>query len=69
MPTVLHPNMKSHLFTLGSAMYYVMTGRETYEDVPDDKVTAKYKQEGFPDVEVLKGESKLANGWGNETLH
>lgn len=38
-------NIKSDLFAFGSTMYYIMTGREPYEDLPDDEVAAKFERE------------------------
>lgn len=57
------PNIKSDLFALGSTMYYIMTGREPYEDLSDDEVTAKYERKEFPSVEVLKCGSAIKGCW------
>ena len=35
-------------------MYYIVTGREPYEDLSDDEVTAKYERKEFPDARGLK---------------
>ncbi|KAF2807517.1 kinase-like protein [Mytilinidion resinicola] len=44
------PNAKSDLFALGSVMYYIMAGREPYDGLSEDDITARYTRGEFPDV-------------------
>ncbi|KAF2468027.1 kinase-like protein [Lindgomyces ingoldianus] len=44
------PGVKSDLFALGSAVYYIMAGHEPYDSLSDDEVTARYLRFEFPDV-------------------
>ncbi|KAF1956188.1 kinase-like protein [Byssothecium circinans] len=44
------PNTKSDLFALGSVMYFIIAGRESYAGLPDDEITARFTRGEFPDV-------------------
>ena len=44
------PNTKSDLFALGSVMYYIMAGREPYDGLSENEITARYTKGDFPDV-------------------
>jgi hypothetical protein len=39
------------IFALGSTIYEIMTGRQLYEELPDQEVETIYKQQIFPSVE------------------
>ena len=60
------PNVNSDLFALGSVMYYIMTGREPYEDLSDNEVTAKYEWKEFPDVDALTCGSAIKGCWNGD---
>ncbi|KAF9740419.1 hypothetical protein PMIN01_03054 [Paraphaeosphaeria minitans] len=48
------PNVKSDIFALGSAIYYIMTGREPYDALTDAEVAACYYSGGdFPSVDSI----------------
>jgi serine/threonine protein kinase len=47
------PTERTDLFALASTFYYFMCGREPYEDLSDDDVTARYVRGEFPDVTTV----------------
>lgn len=47
------PTIKSDLFALGSTIYYIMSGREPYDALPDEEVTARYSRGDFPEVNSM----------------
>lgn len=47
------PSVKSDLFALGSAIYYIMLGREPYDALSEDEVTARYSRGNFPEVDSI----------------
>jgi len=44
------PNVKSDLFALGSVVYYIMAGREPYDGLSENEITARFTRGEFPDV-------------------
>jgi serine/threonine protein kinase len=60
------PNVKTDLFAFGSVMYYIMTGREPYADLPEDEVTAKFERKEFPDVKGLICGSAIKGCWAGD---
>lgn len=53
------PTERTDLFALGSAMYYIMSGHEPYDDLQDDVVEAHYSRGEFRDVDgMLCGHNK-----------
>ncbi|RMZ73485.1 Serine threonine kinase [Pyrenophora seminiperda CCB06] len=43
------PNAQSDIFALGSVMYYIMAGgREPYDGLSEDEITARFSQGEFP---------------------
>jgi serine/threonine protein kinase len=60
------PNAKSDLFAFGSFMYYIMTGREPYQDLPDGEVTTRFELGVFPDTGGLKFGSTIKGCWAGE---
>jgi len=47
------PNVKSDLFALGSAIYYIMSGHEPYDALSEDEVSARYSRGEFPMVDSI----------------
>jgi len=57
------PNERTDLFALVSTFYYFMCGREPYEDLSDDDVTARYMRGEFPDVTTVSYGAVIKAGW------
>ena len=57
------PNVRSDLFALGSAMYYILTGYDPYNTLSDDKVVALYSQGIFPDVDGIAYGHAISGCW------
>jgi serine/threonine protein kinase len=57
------PTAKTDLFALGSTIYEIMTGRQPYEDLPDDDVEARYSQQLFPSVQDVPCGRVIADCW------
>jgi serine/threonine protein kinase len=55
------PNAKSDLFALGSVMYYIMAGREPYDGLSEDEITARFSRGEFPHVARLLVDVGLGN--------
>lgn len=60
-PPTTPPDPNSDLFALGSAIYFIMSDHEPYDNLSNEEVTARYLRMEFPDVqslpcgEVIKG--------------
>lgn len=59
-------NTKTNLFPFGSFMYYIVTGREPYADLPDEEVTTKFGLGIFPDTEALIFRNTIKGCWEGE---
>ncbi|PSN73785.1 kinase-like protein [Corynespora cassiicola Philippines] len=57
------PNVKSDLFALGSAIYYIMSGREPYDNLSDDEVEARYSRGDFPGVDSISCGQIIKSCW------
>lgn len=57
------PNVKSDLFALGSAVYYIMSGHEPYHTVSEDEVTARYSKREFPNVDSIACGRIITDCW------
>jgi len=57
------PNARTDIFALGSVMYYIITGRQPYDNLPDDEVVAKYTQKDFPEVESIPCGNAIKECW------
>ncbi|KFY25701.1 hypothetical protein V493_04496 [Pseudogymnoascus sp. VKM F-4281 (FW-2241)] len=44
------PTVKDDLFSFGSTIYTIITGRYPFQEVPSDEVEERYKAQEFPDV-------------------
>lgn len=60
------PDMKSDLFALGSAIYFIMSNHEPYDSLPEEEVTAHYLKKEFPDVQSLSCGRVIASCWKGE---
>lgn len=47
------PSVKSDVFALGSAIYFIMTGREPYDTLTDAEVAARFSDGDFPAVDSV----------------
>jgi serine/threonine protein kinase len=47
------PSFKDDIFSLGSTIYFIMTGRYPYEETASDKVEKLYEANIYPDVSYL----------------
>lgn len=47
------PSVKSGIFALGSAIYFIMTGREPYDILTDVEVAARFSDGDFPAVDSV----------------
>ncbi|KAH6955690.1 kinase-like domain-containing protein [Ilyonectria sp. MPI-CAGE-AT-0026] len=45
--------VEEDLFALGSTIYYIVTGKAPYEELPDDQVTDEFLDGTFPDLTNL----------------
>ncbi|CBX95210.1 hypothetical protein IAQ61_004037 [Plenodomus lingam] len=57
------PTIKSDLFALGSVIYYIMSGREPYDVLPDEEVTARYSRGDFPGVDSMPYGQIILSCW------
>lgn len=57
------PNVKLDIFALGSAIYYIMTGREPYDTLTDAEVAARYSGGDFPAVDLIPYEQIILGCW------
>ncbi|KAI9787286.1 MAG: hypothetical protein M1816_007700 [Peltula sp. TS41687] len=56
-------NVRSDLFALGSAIYYIMTGHDPYDSLPDEEVEARYSCQDFPEVDSVAGGRVILSCW------
>lgn len=47
------PDIKEDLFALGSLIYFIMTDKHPYEDIPSVEVVPRYERNEFPEVSHL----------------
>jgi hypothetical protein len=57
------PTTQTDLFALGSVMYYVMAGREPYDDLAEDEVTARFLRGEFPGVDEYSCGQSISGCW------
>ncbi|KAI1571182.1 SPS1, serine threonine protein kinase [Pyrenophora tritici-repentis] len=57
------PNPKSDLFALGSVMYYIMAGREPYDGLSEDEITARFSRGEFPHVDEFECGQAISGCW------
>ncbi|KAK4034728.1 kinase-like domain-containing protein, partial [Parachaetomium inaequale] len=55
--------VQTDLFALGSTMYEIMTGKQPYKELADDKVEARYAQEIFPSVQSIHCGQIIMDCW------
>ncbi|OIW30486.1 kinase-like protein, partial [Coniochaeta ligniaria NRRL 30616] len=58
--------VRTDLFALGSTIYEIMTGRQPYDDLPDDEVETRYSQQIFPPVQGVHCEQVIMACWRGE---
>jgi len=57
------PNPKSDLFALGSVMYFIMAGREPYDDLSEDEITARFSRGEFPHINDFECGQAISGCW------
>jgi serine/threonine protein kinase len=57
------PNTRSDVFALGSFMYYIMAGREPYDSLSEDEITAHFTRGEFPDVDEFACGQTISGCW------
>ena len=57
------PNPKSDLFALGSVMYFIMAGREPYDGLSEDEITARFSRGEFPQVDEFECGQTISGCW------
>lgn len=57
------PTVRSDIFALGSAMYFIMSGHDPYDDRPDDEVRRLFSRNIFPDVTEYYCGSVIEGCW------
>jgi serine/threonine protein kinase len=57
------PNTESDLFALGSVMYYIMAGREPYDGLSEDEITARFSRGEFPCVDEFECGHAINGCW------
>lgn len=57
------PAFKDDIFSLGSVVYFIMTGTYPYEETPSDDVEKLYEIHSFPDVTHLSCGSVIRQCW------
>lgn len=60
------PDMKSDLFALGSAIYFIMSDHEPYDSLTEEEVAARYSRMEFPDVHSLSCGRVITGCWKGE---
>ncbi|KAH9864714.1 hypothetical protein J1614_010650 [Plenodomus biglobosus] len=60
------PNVISDLFAFTSFMFLFMTGREPYQDLSDEEVTRRFKQQVFPDVGDFQFARTIKGCWAGD---
>jgi serine/threonine protein kinase len=58
-----HPAFKDDIFSLGSVIYFIMTGKYPYEDTPSDEVDKLYGSHTFPDIAHLSCRAIIQQCW------
>ncbi|KAF2248511.1 kinase-like protein [Trematosphaeria pertusa] len=58
--------MKDDLFSLGSTMYYILTGAPPYQEVSSEEVRRRYQAHEFPDVSKLSCGEMIERCWRGE---
>ncbi|KAL2756301.1 hypothetical protein ACRALDRAFT_1070619 [Sodiomyces alcalophilus JCM 7366] len=62
------PTVEEDLFALGSTIYFIMTGKAPFEDLPDDVVEKKYLDGVFPDLKGVPCGEIIALCWQRKVL-
>ncbi|KAH6719746.1 kinase-like domain-containing protein [Leptodontidium sp. MPI-SDFR-AT-0119] len=57
------PNTKSDPFALGSVMYYIIAGREPYDGLSEDEITARFSRGEFPSVDKFECGQAISGCW------
>jgi serine/threonine protein kinase len=57
------PLFQDDLFSLGSLIYFIMTGHYPYGDLPSDTVKHLYEIHNFPDVSSIIGGDIITQCW------
>ncbi|KAI1128801.1 kinase-like domain-containing protein [Nemania abortiva] len=73
-PRYCAPNLRSEnaltvdedLFSLGSTLYFIMTGKAPYEELLDHEVEDKYREGEFPDLGGIPCAEAIASTWRQE---
>ncbi|MCJ1259991.1 hypothetical protein MMC24_007831 [Lignoscripta atroalba] len=60
------PNVRSDLFALGSAMYWIMSGHEPYDSLSEDEVSARYMRGEFPKGDLIADGQIVMACWKGE---
>jgi serine/threonine protein kinase len=60
------PVFQYDLFSLGSLIYFIMTGSYPYEDLPSDKVESLFEVNDFPDISSTTGGDLIIKCWKRE---
>lgn len=55
--------VEEDLFALGSTIYYIVTGKAPFEELPDDQVTERFLNGTFPDLTNLLCEEVIILCW------
>ncbi|KAL5335645.1 kinase-like protein [Aspergillus crustosus] len=61
------PVFQDDIFSLGSLIYFIMTGYYPYEDLSSDKVEKLYEINNFPDVSSITGGNIITQCWLRQT--
>ncbi|KAK2745863.1 hexose transporter hxt1 [Myotisia sp. PD_48] len=62
------PTFRDDIFSLGSLIYFIMTGSSPHEEVPSDAVESLYQAQEYPDVTHIICGSIISQCWHRETL-
>lgn len=57
------PIFQDDIFSLGSLVYFIMTGYYPYKDLPSDKVQNLYEISNFPDVSSINAGKIITQCW------
>ena len=57
------PVFSDDIFSIGSLIYFIMTGSYPYADVPSDEVEKLYESQQFPDVSDIVGGNIIMRCW------